>query len=190
LHPVGVARRTWLGRPLHLVRSPLPPGWVARSTWLFAVFPRRAPERLTTYFGPPRLLHGWGGRGDVHGACRLGPFAELGGSGQKTLYKCLSAYSTFDEAVGYCQGMNFVVAMFVLQLSEEKAFRVFAGLMFHHGGCSLSCSTTVGARSRVPPQWVLALVFHHSGCSLSCSTTVGARSPVPPQWVPAVAGGC
>eukprot|EP00577_Skeletonema_sp_RCC1716_P000892 CAMPEP_0113385446 /NCGR_PEP_ID=MMETSP0013_2-20120614/7470_1 /TAXON_ID=2843 ORGANISM="Skeletonema costatum, Strain 1716" /NCGR_SAMPLE_ID=MMETSP0013_2 /ASSEMBLY_ACC=CAM_ASM_000158 /LENGTH=93 /DNA_ID=CAMNT_0000268201 /DNA_START=24 /DNA_END=302 /DNA_ORIENTATION=- /assembly_acc=CAM_ASM_000158 len=35
------------------------------------------------------------------------------GDGQGALRRILRAYSQYDNEVGYCQGMNFIVAMFL-----------------------------------------------------------------------------
>ena len=44
------------------------------------------------------------------------------GEGQGALRRVLRAYSLYDTEVGYCQGMNFIAAMFLTFLSEEEAF--------------------------------------------------------------------
>lgn len=40
---------------------------------------------------------------------------------QEKLYNVLHAISVFDEEVGYCQGMGFSCATFLLYMSEEVA---------------------------------------------------------------------
>ena len=42
--------------------------------------------------------------------------------GPAILRRVLRAYSFYDEEVGYCQGMNFIAAMFITYMSEEEAF--------------------------------------------------------------------
>ena len=44
--------------------------------------------------------------------------------GQVALRRVLRAYSYYDREVGYCQGMNFIVGMFLTLMSEEEAFWV------------------------------------------------------------------
>jgi hypothetical protein len=44
------------------------------------------------------------------------------GDGQGALRRVLRAYSQYDSEVGYCQGMNFIVAMFLTFLTEEESF--------------------------------------------------------------------
>ena len=44
------------------------------------------------------------------------------GAGQAALRRILRAYSVYDSEVGYCQGMNFIAAMFLTFLSEEESF--------------------------------------------------------------------
>jgi len=50
--------------------------------------------------------------------------------GQAALRRVLRAYSYHDRDVGYCQGMNFIAAMFLTMLSEEEAFWLLVGVMF------------------------------------------------------------
>ena len=48
----------------------------------------------------------------------------------RRLRRILRAYAEYDEEVGYCQGMNFVVAtLTVFQRDEEAAFWTFVTLM-------------------------------------------------------------
>jgi hypothetical protein len=42
--------------------------------------------------------------------------------GQASLRRVLRAYSAYDAEVGYCQGMNFIAAMFITFMSEEESF--------------------------------------------------------------------
>jgi hypothetical protein len=48
-------------------------------------------------------------------------FLEATG-GKSSLRRVLRAYSVYDREVGYCQGMNFIAAMFLTYVSEEDAF--------------------------------------------------------------------
>ena len=45
------------------------------------------------------------------------------------LRRILNAYSAFDPAVGYCQGMNFIAGTLLVFLEEEAAFYTFLMLM-------------------------------------------------------------
>ncbi len=51
--------------------------------------------------------------------------------GQTALESILTAYSLYSPAVGYCQGMNFVVAFLLIMsgFREEDTFWVFAAMM-------------------------------------------------------------
>ena len=49
------------------------------------------------------------------------------GQGQAALRRVLRAYSMYDGEVGYCQGMNFIAAMFLTILTEEEAFWLLVG---------------------------------------------------------------
>jgi hypothetical protein len=49
--------------------------------------------------------------------------------GQAKLRRVLRAYSIYDREVGYCQGMNFIAAMFITFVSEEEAFWILVTVM-------------------------------------------------------------
>jgi hypothetical protein len=49
--------------------------------------------------------------------------------GQAKLRRVLRAYGTYDPEVGYCQGMNFIAAMFITFVSEEEAFWLLVQVM-------------------------------------------------------------
>lgn len=49
-------------------------------------------------------------------------FAEPGGLGQAALFRVLRAYAMYDKKVGYCQGMGFITALFLIYMPEEDAF--------------------------------------------------------------------
>jgi len=42
--------------------------------------------------------------------------------GKKSLYNVLRAYANHDSTVGYCQGMGFIVGLFLTYLTEEESF--------------------------------------------------------------------
>mmetsp|Transcript_26759 Transcript_26759/g.41975 ORF Transcript_26759/g.41975 Transcript_26759/m.41975 type:complete len:355 (+) Transcript_26759:1-1065(+) len=48
---------------------------------------------------------------------------------RRELHRVLRAYSQLDHEVGYCQGMNYIVAMFLTFLSEEEAFWLMVVVM-------------------------------------------------------------
>lgn len=60
-------------------------------------------------------------------------FKEAGGLGQDSLYRISKAYAVFDEEVGYCQGLSFLVASLLLHMPEEQAFCVLVKLMYDYG---------------------------------------------------------
>jgi len=51
------------------------------------------------------------------------------GGGQAALRRVLRAYSMHDVEVGYCQGMNFIAAMFLTFMSEEESFWLLVAVM-------------------------------------------------------------
>ncbi|XP_046837538.1 rab GTPase-activating protein 1-like isoform X2 [Vespa crabro] len=60
-------------------------------------------------------------------------FKETGGLGQDSLYRISKAYAVYDEEVGYCQGLSFLVASLLLHMPEEQAFCVLVRLMYDYG---------------------------------------------------------
>ena len=55
---------------------------------------------------------------------------EVAKGGQASLRRVLRAYNIYDSDVGYCQGMNFIAAMFITYMSEEEAFWMLVGKTF------------------------------------------------------------
>lgn len=50
-------------------------------------------------------------------------FQEDYRSGRNKLYNVLKAYSTYDNELGYAQGINYLAAMLIIQIEdEERAF--------------------------------------------------------------------
>jgi hypothetical protein len=50
-------------------------------------------------------------------------------AGQKMLRRVLRSYSIYDTEVGYCQGMNFITALFLCTVPEEDAFWLLASMI-------------------------------------------------------------
>lgn len=55
--------------------------------------------------------------------------------GQASLRRVLKAYSSYDVEIGYCQGMNFIAAMFLTLVSEEEAFWLLVGKAINIRSC-------------------------------------------------------
>ena len=54
-------------------------------------------------------------------------------SGNNQLYNVLLAYANYDKEIGYCQGMNFIVALLIKHLeNEEDAFYCMVHIMKCH----------------------------------------------------------
>ncbi|KAK5048646.1 hypothetical protein LTR84_005737 [Exophiala bonariae] len=56
-------------------------------------------------------------------------FREKDGEGQKMLGRVLKAFSLYDEKIGYCQGLGFVVGPLLMYMSEPEAFSILVKLM-------------------------------------------------------------
>ncbi|KQJ83334.1 TBC1 domain family member 10A isoform X1 [Brachypodium distachyon] len=56
-------------------------------------------------------------------------FQQRHGTGQRSLYNVLKAYSVYDRDVGYVQGMGFIAGLLLLYMSEEDAFWLIVALL-------------------------------------------------------------
>ena len=59
-------------------------------------------------------------------------FRVTGGLGQRSMFQVLRAYSVYNPAVGYCQGMGYICALLLCYLNEEDAFWTMVSLMQKH----------------------------------------------------------
>jgi hypothetical protein len=59
-------------------------------------------------------------------------FREKDGEGQIMLGRVLKAFSVYDEAIGYCQGLGFVVGPLLMHMGEPEAFCILVRLMEHY----------------------------------------------------------
>ncbi|KAI1305376.1 Rab GTPase-activating protein 1 [Halotydeus destructor] len=60
-------------------------------------------------------------------------FRGTNSAGQESLGRVCRAYAIFDEEIGYCQGMSFIVAALLLHMPEEQAFCVLVKIMQEYG---------------------------------------------------------
>ncbi|OBZ86694.1 Ecotropic viral integration site 5 [Choanephora cucurbitarum] len=60
-------------------------------------------------------------------------FKDTDGQGQEGLYNVVRAYSSYDNEVGYCQGLAFIVGPMLLNMPQEDAFCVLIQLMNQYG---------------------------------------------------------
>lgn len=51
-------------------------------------------------------------------------FKDPTGEGQQMLAKVLRAFSIYDQKIGYCQGLGFVVGPLLMHLADREAFCV------------------------------------------------------------------
>ncbi|RMZ90969.1 hypothetical protein DV736_g1812, partial [Chaetothyriales sp. CBS 134916] len=59
-------------------------------------------------------------------------FRNADGEGQGMLRNVLKAFSLHDAAIGYCQGLGFVVGPLLMHMSEADAFCILVRLMDHY----------------------------------------------------------
>lgn len=51
-------------------------------------------------------------------------FRDPDGDGQKMLGKVLNCFSLYDQKIGYCQGLGFVVGPLLMHMKDSEAFCV------------------------------------------------------------------
>jgi Rab-GTPase-TBC domain len=51
-------------------------------------------------------------------------FRSAEGNGQKMLGRVLKCFSIYDEKIGYCQGLGFIVGPLLMHMGEKEAFCV------------------------------------------------------------------
>ncbi|KAL8758516.1 MAG: hypothetical protein Q9199_001428 [Rusavskia elegans] len=56
-------------------------------------------------------------------------FKDPDGEGQKMLAKVLKGFSIYDQKIGYCQGLGFVVGPLLMHMADKEAFCVLVRLM-------------------------------------------------------------
>ena len=75
-------------------------------------------------------------------------FKTKDGIGQKALMNVLKAYSIFDQEIGYCQGIAFIVGPLLLNMPEEQVFCVLVKLMQDYGFRDLFSPKMIGLQLR------------------------------------------
>jgi flagellar motility protein MotE (MotC chaperone) len=56
-------------------------------------------------------------------------FRDPDGEGQKMLGRVLKCYSLYDDKIGYCQGLGFLVGPLLMNMGDKEAFCVLVKLM-------------------------------------------------------------
>ena len=51
-------------------------------------------------------------------------FRDPAGDGQKMLGRVLNSFSLYDQKIGYCQGLGFVVGPLLMHMGDKDAFCV------------------------------------------------------------------
>lgn len=96
----------------------------ARDSHLHAEFQRLATE--------PSPYDGLIGKDVGRSFPNVEMFREKDGEGQVMLGRVLKAFSLYDDAIGYCQGLGFVVGPLLMHMSEPEAFCILVRLMEHY----------------------------------------------------------
>jgi len=60
-------------------------------------------------------------------------FKESKKTGQRALSNILNCFTLLNVETGYCQGMNFIAGVLLIQMDEEQAFWLFVQLMKKYG---------------------------------------------------------
>ncbi len=83
-------------------------------------------------------------------------FKEPGGEGQRKLGNVLKCFSLYDQKIGYCQGLGFLVGPLLMHMGDREAFCVLVrygvlsvGLAVSDS-ITVSWSTTICARASCP----------------------------------------
>ncbi|CAF9930472.1 hypothetical protein IMSHALPRED_008186 [Imshaugia aleurites] len=59
-------------------------------------------------------------------------FRDPSGDGQQMLARVLKSFSLYDQKIGYCQGLGFVVGPLLMHMGDKEAFCVLVRLMEHY----------------------------------------------------------
>ncbi|CAD6588323.1 MAG: ecotropic viral integration site [Alectoria sarmentosa] len=59
-------------------------------------------------------------------------FRDPSGDGQQMLGRVLRCFSLYDQKIGYCQGLGFVVGPLLMHMGDKEAFCVLVRLMEHY----------------------------------------------------------
>ncbi|KAL8673641.1 MAG: hypothetical protein Q9168_001947 [Polycauliona sp. 1 TL-2023] len=86
-------------------------------------------ERLSTETSPYESLIG---KDIGRSFPNVDMFKDPAGEGQKMLAKVLEAFSIYDQKIGYCQGLGFVVGPLLMHMGDKEAFCVLVRLMEHY----------------------------------------------------------
>jgi len=69
-------------------------------------------------------------------------FRDPDGEGQKMLGRVLNAFSLWDQEIGYCQGLGFVVGPLLMHMGDKEAFCVLLR-------CVLTVTTIYGCNTNI-----------------------------------------
>lgn len=69
-------------------------------------------------------------------------FRDPNGEGQQMLGRVLRSFSLYDEKIGYCQGLGFVVGPLLMHMSDAEAFCVLVRYVYYNCFCPAILSPT------------------------------------------------
>lgn len=76
-------------------------------------------------------------------------FRDPNGEGQQMLSRVLKAYSLYDQDIGYCQGLGFIVGPLLMNMGDKEAFCTLVRLMEQYGLRSCFLPNLTGLHLRI-----------------------------------------
>ncbi|RPA80033.1 hypothetical protein BJ508DRAFT_210570 [Ascobolus immersus RN42] len=114
------------------------------------------------------------------GRTGLEMFRQEGGEGQVMLGRVLRAFSIYDKAIGYCQGLGFLVGPLLMHMNEKEAFCVLVRLMEHYDLRTCFTPTLYGLQLRM--HQYASLLSQHLPDLAAHFTSLGIAPTYAAQW--------
>ncbi|KAG8528190.1 uncharacterized protein KY384_007107 [Bacidia gigantensis] len=107
-------------------------------------------------------------------------FRDPSGEGQQMLAQVLKCFSLYDDRIGYCQGLGFVVGPMLMHMADREAFCVLVRLMEHYDLRSCFLPDLSGLHLRIY-QFQNLLSKHHPDLSQHLES-IGVEPLYVSQW--------
>ncbi|KAF1936275.1 ecotropic viral integration site 5 protein [Clathrospora elynae] len=107
-------------------------------------------------------------------------FKDSEGEGQKMLGRVLKCFSLYDDKIGYCQGLGFLVGPLLMQMGDKEAFCVLVRLMEDYDLRSCFLPDLSGLHLRIFQ--FQKLLHHHMPQLAQHLDTLGVESAYLSQW--------